>query len=169
MLTNIAVVAAFDIIVKLERKQLLVQYKYCPKKPFAKHTSQQRKHFTQCQNYLQYQKNICKKNAITRQADKDKIQQLFLSIITLFKQQQLNRLAALAVFYGERALGIFDDPWMEEFFMQGLGYKPLTCNQLSTTLLDDIYLETKLQVDNLLKANDMINIVLDESNNQSRD
>lgn len=40
MLTDIAVVAAFDIIVKLERKQLLVQYKYCPKKLFAKHTSQ---------------------------------------------------------------------------------------------------------------------------------
>lgn len=140
-----------------------------PKKPFTKHTSQQRKHFTQCQNYLQHQKNIRKKNAITQQVDKDKIQQLFLGIITLFKRQQLDRLAALAVFCKERALGIFDDPWMKEFFTQGLRYKPLACNRLSTTLLDDIYLETKLQVDNLLKANDMINIVLDESNNQSRD
>lgn len=85
MLTDITVFAAFDIIVKLERKQLLVQCKYCLKKPFAKHTSQQRKHFTQCQNYLQHQKNICKKNAITREADKDKIQQLFLGIITSFE------------------------------------------------------------------------------------
>lgn len=55
---------------------------------------------------------------------------------------------------------------MEEFFTQGLGYKPPARNRLSITFFNDIYLETKLEVDNLLKANDMINIVLDESNNQ---
>lgn len=52
--------------------------------------------------------------------------------------------------------------------MQGLGYKLLTCNQLFTTFLDDIYLKTKLQIDSLLEANNMINIVLDKSKNQLR-
>lgn len=48
---------------------------------------------------------------------------------------------------------------MEEFFMQGLEYKLSTCNQLFITLFDDIYLEIKLQVDNELEANDIINII----------
>lgn len=34
---NITVVAAFNIFVKLEKKQLLIKYKYCLKKPFAKY------------------------------------------------------------------------------------------------------------------------------------
>ena len=39
------------------------------------------------------------------------------------------------------------------------------CNQLSTTFFNNIYLETRLKVDILLKTNNIINIILDKSKN----
>lgn len=38
-------------------------------------------------------------------------------------------------------------------------YKLSTCNQLSIIIFDDIYLKTKLLRNNLLKVNDIINII----------
>ena len=58
---------------------------------------------------------------------------------------------------------------MQKFFAQGIGYQPPCRDRLATTLLDMIYLETKEEVDRLLEANNMINIVSDESNNQTDD
>ena len=82
---------------------------------------------------------------------------------------QLDHLAALAVFCGGRAFWLFEDPWMDELFTQGVGYKPPSRDRLAGTLLDQIYLETKEKVDALFEADNMINIVSDESNNQSGD
>lgn len=58
---------------------------------------------------------------------------------------------------------------MQEFFAKGIGYQPPCRDRLATALLDMIYLETKQEVDCLLEANNMINIVSDESNNQAGD
>ncbi len=54
---------------------------------------------------------------------------------------------------------------MQEFFTQGIRYK-LSCRErLAGILLDEIYLETKQNVDTLLVVYNMINTVSDESKN----
>lgn len=85
------------------------------------------------------------------------------------KRKQLDKLAALATFCGGRPLSMWEDTWMQEFFAQGIGYQPPCRDRLAITLVDMIYLETKQEVDRLLEANNMINIVSDESNNQAGD
>ena len=58
---------------------------------------------------------------------------------------------------------------MQEFFTQGIRYK-LSCRErLAGILLDEIYLETKQNVDTLLVVYNMINTVSDESKNQTGD
>lgn len=56
---------------------------------------------------------------------------------------------------------------MQEFFAQEIGHQPHCRDRFATMLLDMVYLETKEEVDRLLEANNMINIVSDESNNQA--
>ena len=53
-------------------------------------------------------------------------------------------------------------------FKQGIGYKHSSREHLAGILLDEIYLETKQNVDTLLALYHMINIVSEENNNQVR-
>ena len=53
---------------------------------------------------------------------------------------------------------------MQEFFAQEISYQQPYRDRLVTTLLNMIYLEIKKEVDCLLEANNMINIVSDKSN-----
>lgn len=64
MSINIVVATAFNIIILQNKKQLFIQYKYCNKISFTKHIFCQQKYTQLYYNYLQYQYEIHKKNAI---------------------------------------------------------------------------------------------------------
>ena len=53
--------------------------------------------------------------------------------------------------------------------MQGIGYKPPSRERLAGVLLEEIYLETKENVDTFFAAYDIIGVVFDKSNNQAGD
>lgn len=160
MLTDLAFAAAYLTILPTGgRKKQLMQCKYCIKAPFSKHTSRQRQHLQVCHGYLQHQKDIQDENAITQHAETKKIQQPLFGIVSPPKRKQLDRLAALATICGGCPLSMWEDTW--------IGYQPHCRDRFATTLLDMVYLETKERIDRLLEANNMINTVSDESNNQA--
>lgn len=165
MLTNLAVAAAFRRYTVEGKKEPMVQYKYCYKAPFAKHTSRQRTHLTVCAGYLAYQREQNRQNEITRRAAQQQLQQPLFQIISPDKRKQLDKLFSLAAYCEGLPLGFFEGRWMHNAFVQGFGYKPPVRDRMSETLLDEAYMDTKDKVETILKESPLLNVISDESDN----
>jgi hypothetical protein len=86
------------------------------------------------------------------------------SFITTERKKALDKLAAMAVYADARPFTLYKCPAMKAFLFQlEPGYKPPLAHALANGLLDDIYTETKEQVDTELRASTQWNIVFDES------
>ncbi len=62
-------------------------------------------------------------------------------------------------------LGFLEGRWMNNAFVQGLGYKPTGRDRMSEMLLDEAYMDTKDKVETILKESPLLNIINDESDN----
>jgi hypothetical protein len=86
------------------------------------------------------------------------------SFITTERKKALDKLAAMAVYADARPFTLYECPAMKAFLFQlEPAYKPPSAHALANGLLNDIYTETKDQVDTELRASTEWNIVFDES------
>jgi hypothetical protein len=77
---------------------------------------------------------------------------------------------AYATYCGGRPFSLYDEPYMNRFItMIAPGYKPPTRSQLSDTLLETCYKETRLAVMSIIATTSVINLITDESSTAARD
>ena len=170
-LSDIIVYSAFTEFLDQNKKEKQVRCRYC-QRDSAKHTSCQQDHLIKCKAYLKtidkqkQNKNITRKEA----GVVDKSQQpLFANKIPPHKRKQLNKLAAMAIYYGGRQLGLYEDLAMKELFADGIGWIPPSRDRIAGTLLNETFLETQEKVEKLLNESQFLNFISDKSNNQPGD
>lgn len=170
-LSDAVVHTAFHEYIQANKKEKRARCRYCNYE-LAKYTSRQRTHLIKCRAYLTAMKDGHQKNSITQRAAgvEDKSQSpLFQTEISPEKRQKLEKLAAMAVYYGGKPLSYYEDDGSQDLWIQGIGWKPPSRDKLSGNLLDDAFLETKAKVDKLLNESSLLNFISDESNNQPGD
>ncbi len=57
----------------------------------------------------------------------------------------------MAAYYKGLPLGFYEGRWINNVFVQGLGYKPPGRDRMSQILLDEAYMDTKDKVETILK------------------
>lgn len=95
------------------------------------------------------------------------MQASLFSIINKIKREELNKIAAIAIYYGGRPLSMLKDLWMNAFLLKGFGYKPPGKIRLSEDLLDKAYSRTKIAMTKILDNSSVLNIVVNKSDNQT--
>jgi hypothetical protein len=80
------------------------------------------------------------------------------------RKRKLDKLAAMAVYADARPFTLYECPAMKEFLFElDPAYKPPSADLLANKLLDELYTNTKEQVDTEIRAAQQWNVVFDES------
>jgi hypothetical protein len=147
-----------------DKKSVYLTCRNCTDFSQAKNNSRALDHLRICAGYLAKQAaRISTDDSTSRKRQRT----LTVSTMPVTRKRKLDSMAAMAVYMGARPFQLWEDPYMRDFIIAATDnlYRPPNRILVGGDLLDQQYAEVQSKVNALIRSQESLNFVLDESSN----
>jgi hypothetical protein len=144
-------------------KSMIQTCRNCTVYSKAKNNSRALIHLQNCDGFKAKQSNS---NTIL---SKKRQRTLTVSSLSIVRKRKLDSMAAMAIFMGARPFQLYEEPYMNSFIIEASDgvYRPPGRRLIGGELLEQQYLELEKKIESLIRSQDKLYFVLDESPNIS--